>query len=107
MERKRRVPTGYIVTQISRRPRDKKSGVFSPHMNRSLGEGNLDPFFSEALQNPVAKLVLHEILVHEFADLADEGKIQGGFSESGVEPDQRRRIGREYPKIWFTVNSSG
>jgi hypothetical protein len=35
-------------------------------MDRSLGEGDFDSLFAEALQNPMTKLVLHGIPVHEF-----------------------------------------
>jgi hypothetical protein len=66
-------------------------------MNRPLGEGDFDPFFPEAFQNPVAKLVLDEIRVHEFADLADEGKIEGRILEARDEPQGNRQRISEYP----------
>ena len=49
-------------------------------MNRPLGEGDFDPFFPEALQNPVGRLMLHMILVHEFPDpgQVEELKFGGG-----------------------------
>jgi len=65
-------------------------------MNRPLGEGDFDPFFPEALQNPVAKLVLDEIRVHEFADLADEGKIEGRILEGRDEPQGNRQRISDY-----------
>jgi len=39
-------------------------------MNRSPGEGDFAFLFAEGLQNPMAKLVLHGILVREFHHLA-------------------------------------
>jgi hypothetical protein len=66
-------------------------------MNRPLGEGDFDPFFPEAFQNPVARLVLDEIRVHEFPHPADEGEIPGGPPEVRYEPQGNRQRISEYP----------
>ena len=61
-------------------------------MDGSLRERNFHPLFLKAFKYAMAKLVLHSVLIHELAHLADQGKIQRGLAKTGNETHDRARF---------------
>jgi hypothetical protein len=64
-------------------------------MNGLLRVGDLDSLFPKPFQDPVPQFMLHKVLVPKFSDLANEGKIEGGLSKSGVQTHHGGRIRQE------------